>query len=105
MNKQVLILINIVLAITASIFIYQMLPYASAVGCGELNPVPKCQPLTQTKLLFYSAMPLVLICFMAFLALRVFPKQRMVLNVLFSAVPVIAILIGGYILVLSAIQP
>lgn len=100
MNKQVLILINVVLAISASIFIYQMLPYASAVSCGESNPVPNCQALTQTKLLLYSAIPLVLICFMAFLALRVFPTRRMVSNVLFSVAPVIAILIGGYILVL-----
>lgn len=105
MAKQVLILINIALGIAASIFILQMLPYAAAIGREENHPVPNCQPIAATELFLFAAMPLVLIGFIVFLALRVFPKQRRLSIVLFSAVPLMAILLGGYIFVLSTTQP
>lgn len=105
MAKQVLILINIALGIAASIFIYLMLPYAAAIGCGEKHPLPNCQPITATELFLFIAMPLVLVCFIAFLGVRLFPKHRMFSIVLFSAVPVMAILLGAYIFVSSTIQP
>lgn len=102
MTKQVLILINIALAIAASIFIYQMLPYASAVGCGELNPVPNCQPLTQTKLLLCAVVPIVLVCVIVFSSARLFPMHHKLSKSLLFIVPIIAILLGVYIFVLSA---
>ena len=105
MTKQVLILINIALAITASIFIYQMLPYAAAVGCGELNPAPNCQPLTQTKLALYAMLPFFLVGAIAFCSVRLFPMQHKLSNGLLFIVPVLAILLGVYIFVLSATTP
>ncbi|MBU0913157.1 MAG: hypothetical protein KKF22_11510 [Gammaproteobacteria bacterium] len=105
MTKQVLILINIALAIAASIFIYQMLPYAAAIGCGDLNPVPNCQPLTQTKLLLYAVVPLVLVCAIAFCSVRLFSMRHKLSKGLLFVVPVWAILLGVYIFVLSATQP
>jgi hypothetical protein len=100
MARQVLILINIALGTAASIFIYLMLPYA-----GEKHPLPNCQPITATELFLFAAIPLVLVCLIVFLGVRLFPKQRMFSIVLFSAVPLMAILLGAYIFVSSTIQP
>lgn len=48
-----------------------MLPYAAAINCGELSPVPNCQPLRQTKLVLYAITPLLIAIAIAFCSVRI----------------------------------
>lgn len=105
MTKQVLIFINITLAIITAIFIFQMLPYAAAVGCGELNPAPNCQPLTQTKLALYAMVPFLLVGSIVFCSVRLLPMHHKLSKGVLFIVPVLVFLLGVYIFVLSATTP
>ena len=98
-------MINLVFALAVSIFIYQMLPYAAAVACGELKPIPNCEPLSQTKLYSFMVAPFVIAGSIIFFAVRQWLSQPILSKVLLSIIPVMAILLGVYIIVSSTTQP
>ena len=105
MNKYALIMINIALALAVSIFIYQILPYAAAIACGEIKPLPNCQPLTQIELYSFTVAPFVIVGSIIFFAVRLWFTQPKLSRVLLSILPVIATLLGVYIIVFSTTQP
>ena len=68
MRMKVLALINCVLAVALTYFIYTMLPYARGAACGIPKPGISCPPISTIELFLGTMAPVVFISVFIFAA-------------------------------------
>jgi len=92
MRTNILITLNVILAISLFVFVLNMLPFAHGVACdAQANTGNACEPLSTFKLILRSLIPPLFVLVTAFIARWVKETKPQTSSFLFLLWPVLTL--------------